>query len=116
MMVEVTEEHFEALVVAALESIPDELSAQMDNVAVVIEDLGYSANLLGLYEGVPLTGRGINYGGLVVPDRITIYRQPICRVARDEDDVVHQVTKTVIHEVGHHFGISDARLRELGWG
>jgi predicted Zn-dependent protease with MMP-like domain len=115
-MVHVTEERFEELVIAALESIPDELSARMDNVAVVIEDSGYSAHVLGLYEGVPLTGRGINYGGLAVPDRITIYRQPICRVARDEDDVVVQVTKTVIHEVGHHFGISDARLRELGWG
>jgi predicted Zn-dependent protease with MMP-like domain len=116
LMVDVSDERFEELVVAALESIPDELSSRMDNVAVVIEDLGASLQLLGLYEGVPLTGRGINYGGLAVPDRITIYRRPICRMAGDEDEVVRQVTKTVIHEVGHHFGISDARLRELGWG
>ena len=114
-MVEVTDARFEELVVAALESIPEELSARIDNVAVVIEELGASTHLLGLYEGVPLTGRGISYGGLAVPDRITIYRKPICRIADDEDDLVHHVAKTVIHEVGHHFGLSDARLRELGW-
>jgi predicted Zn-dependent protease with MMP-like domain len=72
------------------------------------------SGLLGLYQGIPLTRRS-NYGGMAMPDRITIYRQAILRRARDEDAVVEQVRRTVIHEVAHHFGISDARLRELGW-
>ena len=70
--------------------------------------------LLGLYEGVPLTERGSTYSGYL-PDRISIYRQPICAICATDDDVVRQVTITVVHEVGHHFGIDDARLTELGW-
>jgi predicted Zn-dependent protease with MMP-like domain len=86
----------------------------MDNVAVFVKDEGRSPNLLGLYEGVPLTNRG-NYGGLAMPDRISIYRLPILRRCRNEADVVRQVRITVVHEVAHHFGISDSRLHELGW-
>ena len=113
-MVDVDEDTFGRLVEEALDSIPPQLGRLMRNVAVVVEDYGGSPNLLGLYQGVPLTSRTTSYGG-VLPDRITIYRLPICRRARDVDDVVHQVQVTVVHEVAHHFGIGDERLQELGW-
>jgi predicted Zn-dependent protease with MMP-like domain len=112
-VVDVDEETFGRLVEEALDSIPPELGRVMRNVAVLVEDYGGSPNLLGLYEGVPLTARTSSYGG-VLPDRITIYRLPLCRRARDLEDVVQQVRHTVIHEVAHHFGISDERLEELG--
>ena len=70
--------------------------------------------LLGLYEGIPLTSRTTGYAG-VLPDRITIYRQAICSISQTEQEVASQVRQTVIHEVAHHFGIDDRRLRELGW-
>jgi predicted Zn-dependent protease with MMP-like domain len=122
-MREVPEERFEELVADALDSIPEELGRLMENVAVVVEDWptaeqldGRRGTLLGLYEGIDLTRRSpINYGG-VMPDRITIFRGPLCRLARDEVDLARQIRVTVIHEVGHHFGIDDARLHELGWG
>jgi predicted Zn-dependent protease with MMP-like domain len=113
-VVEVDEDTFGRLVEAALDSIPEELGRLMRNVAVVVEDYGGAPNLLGLYQGVPLTSRTTSYGG-VLPDRITIYRLPICRRARDLEDVVRQVRITVVHEVAHHFGIDDERLGELGW-
>lgn len=115
-MIDVSEERFEELVGEALDSIPDELAAQMDNVAVFVEETSGSNNLLGLYHGIPLTERSpSSYGGMVMPDRITIYRRPILRCCHTEAEVVHQVRVTVIHEVGHHFGIDDERLHELGW-
>jgi predicted Zn-dependent protease with MMP-like domain len=110
-----TEERFEELVGAALDGIPEELGRLMDNVAVFVEPRG-RWGVLGLYEGIPLTERSpTSYGGMIMPDRITIYREPILRVCRDEDEVVHQVMVTVVHEVAHHFGIDDDRLDELGW-
>src|SRR5438067_177180 len=112
--VEVDEGTFGELVEQALDSIPPELGRMMRNVAVVVEDIGSSPNLLGLYHGVPLTQRTSSYGG-VLPDRITIYRLPIIRRCRTLEDVVAQVRVTVVHEVAHHFGIDDDRLDELGW-
>jgi predicted Zn-dependent protease with MMP-like domain len=85
----------------------------MDNVIVRVSDVS-RPGLLGLYEGIPLTRRE-QYGGMAMPDRITIFRRTILEHSRDEADVVHQVRVTVVHEVAHHFGISDARLSELGW-
>lgn len=115
-MIDVDPERFEDLVGQALDLIPDELAAHMENVAVFVEDMGASPNLLGLYEGIPLTDRTpLTYGGMVMPDRITIYRKPIVWRAATEEEVVRQVRITVIHEVGHHFGIDDERLHELGW-
>ena len=113
---EVSEAEFEALVGAALDEIPPALGREMDNVAVVVEDWPpRGSRLLGLYEGVPLTQRGpIGYAG-VMPDRITIFRGPLCARARDAADLAAQVRVTVLHEVGHHFGMTDDRLRELGW-
>ena len=109
-------ERFDELVALALDEIPPELTAVMDNVVVLVEDEPPDGerNLLGLYEGTPLTERDWAYGG-VLPDRITIYRGPTLRMCEDEDEVVDEVHITVVHEVAHHFGISDARLDELGW-
>lgn len=116
-MIDVPLDRFEELVGEALDSIPDELGGYMENVAVLVEDGVRHGRLLGLYEGVPLTKRGEWYGtgGLTLPDRITIFRLPICARCRSEHEVVDQVRVTVIHEVAHHFGIGDARLKELGW-
>jgi predicted Zn-dependent protease with MMP-like domain len=112
-VIEVPPERFEQLVADALDEIPEELGRLMDNVVVQVRD-GSPAGLLGLYEGVPLTAREA-YGGFAMPDRITVYRRPICRRCDSEADVVEEVRVTVVHEVAHHFGIDDDRLDELGW-
>jgi predicted Zn-dependent protease with MMP-like domain len=112
-VIDVPLDRFEALVAEALDGIPEELARHLDNVVIVVSDEP-PGRLYGLYEGIPLTRRA-NYGGLAMPDRITIFRRTILRRAADEAAVVEQVRRTVIHEVAHHFGISDARLRELGW-
>ena len=114
-MIDVVPERFEELVAEALDSIPEELGRYMDNVAVFVEEEARGRNLFGLYQGVPLTVRDNGYAGMVMPDRITIYRKTICQAARSEREVVRQVQVTVIHEVAHHFGIDDDRLHELGW-
>ncbi len=113
-MIEVTPARFEELVADALDSIPPALGKMMDNVWVQVEDQR-RPNLLGLYEGVPLTRRDAGYAGMVMPDRITIFRRTICAICATEDQVVAQVRTTVVHEVAHHFGIDDDRLAELGW-
>jgi predicted Zn-dependent protease with MMP-like domain len=114
-MFTVSNERFEELADEALASLPAELAAMMENVAVIVEDHAEGRSLFGLYEGIPLTQRGpMSYSG-VMPDRITLYQSTICRYCDDENGVMQQVRKTVIHEVAHHFGISDPRLEELGW-
>lgn len=115
-MLDVTVDEFEVLVEEALATIPRPLKRAMRNVAIFVEDESPRGGpiLLGLYEGVPLTARGEWYAG-VQPDRITIFRLPILRICRTREDVVTEVTKTVVHEVGHHFGIDDERLHELGY-
>jgi len=112
-----TRETFEELVSQALDRIPPELTRVMDNVAVFVEDEppADDPDLLGLYEGTPLTDRGEWYAG-VLPDRISIYMGPTLRRCGTTDEVVHEVAVTVIHEIAHHFGIDDDRLHELGWG
>ncbi|WP_406437573.1 metallopeptidase family protein [Streptomyces sp. NBC_00631] len=116
-MLEMTRDRFEELVSEALDRIPPELTRVMDNVAVFVDDepSADDPELLGLYEGTPLTERGEWYAG-VLPDRITVYMGPTLRHCETPDDVVHEVAVTVVHEVAHHFGIGDARLHELGWG
>ncbi len=115
-MVDVPLEEFEVLVGEALDQIPDDLGRLMQNVVVLVEDRSPPGrNLLGLYYGVPLTERGTTYAGML-PDTITIYRLPILRMCRTREDVIDQVRITVVHEVAHHFGISDDRLDELGYG
>jgi predicted Zn-dependent protease with MMP-like domain len=116
VVIDVDEERFDELVADALDGIPDELARLIDNVAVIVEDGRPDSGLLGLYRGVPLTRRDAGYGvGLTMPDRITIYRLPICRRCSTQDEVVEQVRITVVHEIAHHFGIDDHRLAELGW-
>ncbi|MEU5307669.1 metallopeptidase family protein [Streptomyces sp. NPDC021562] len=116
-MLEMTREAFEELVSEALDRIPPELTRVMDNVAVFVEDEppADDPELLGLYEGTPLTDRGEWYAG-VLPDRVSIYMGSTLRFCETPEDVVHEVAVTVIHEIAHHFGINDERLHELGWG
>ena len=106
---------FEELVADALDEVPAELMALLDNVVVLVEDRHPDEpDLLGLYDGHALTERGWDYGG-ALPDRIMIYREAICDICETTDDVVDEVTITVVHEIAHHFGISEERLHELGW-
>jgi predicted Zn-dependent protease with MMP-like domain len=114
-MVDVPVERFEELVADALDEIPDDLWRLVDNVAVVVREGFEGSSLLGLYDGIPLTARDAAYDGMVMPDRISIFRRPILAMCADEAEVVTQVRITVIHEVAHHFGIDDDRLHELGW-
>jgi len=117
MAVQMSRERFEELVGEALDTVPDELLRLMDNVVVLVEDdpEGPERDLLGLYEGYALTSRGWDYAG-VLPDRITIYRNPTLEICESEDEVVGEVATTVVHEIAHHFGIDDDRLHGLGWG
>lgn len=112
-MVAVTRARFEEMVGAALDGLPPKLAQMMRNVVVAVED-GDNPHLLGLYEGIPLTERLSDYAA-ALPDKITIYRLAICAQCEAEQDVVDEVRTTVVHEVGHHFGIDDERLHELGW-
>ena len=109
-------ERFEQLVADALDAIPSELARLIDNVAVFVEDeADGDPDLLGVYEGVPHTERS-DYGlGFVMPDRIVVYRLPICAMCETEDEVVEEVLVTVVHELAHHFGIDDTELERLGW-
>ncbi len=111
-----SQERFEELVGEALDEVPPELMRLMDNVVILVEDESPEDDpeLLGLYEGYALTERGWSYSG-VLPDRITIYRNPILRLCDTEEDVVEEVAITVVHEIAHHFGIGDERLHALGW-
>lgn len=105
---------FEELVGQALDAVPDELWAHFDNVVVLIDDVHEEdPELLGLYEGIPLTERD-DYAG-VTPDVIRIFRQPLCAAVEDEAELVDEVYVTVVHEFAHHLGIEDDRLHELGW-
>jgi predicted Zn-dependent protease with MMP-like domain len=119
---DMSEADFEAAVSDALDQLPAEVARAMDNVAVFIDDdyvpqPGEDPDtvLLGLYEGVPLTERDSWWDAGSLPDRITIYRQPILDICSSREDVVEEVAVTVIHEIAHHFGIDDQRLHELGW-
>ncbi|MCK6209698.1 metallopeptidase family protein [Georgenia sp. EYE_87] len=116
-----TREAFEEAVSEALDLIPQELADRMDNVVVLVEDeptaeqLAGEEDLLGIYEGTPLTERDSWWAAGSLPDRITIFRGPTLRMCESEDEVVEEVAVTVVHEVAHHFGIDDDRLHELGW-
>ncbi len=124
MPLRVSPETFDELVVQALESLPEEIRAKLDNVAIMVEDYptrsqlraggaGRGRLLFGLYEGVPLTRRDSGYN-MVIPDRITLFREPILMACRTVAEVREAIAHTVLHEIAHHFGISDARLREIG--
>lgn len=115
MVIEVSRERFEELVTASFEGLPEKFRNAVENVALIVEDHAEGRRLFGLYEGIPLTRRGpLSYGG-VMPDRITIYQDTICQACNTEEELEAQVRKTVLHEIGHYFGIDDPRLAELGW-
>lgn len=118
------EKDFYDLVEGALDGLPPELAALLDNVAIVVEEWPeYSSplarnheadTLYGLYEGVPLSERTAGYYG-VLPDKITIFRGPLERDF-ERDDLQEQIRVTVVHEIAHHFGFDEERIEELGWG
>ncbi len=116
-------ERFERLVERVVEGLPEEFHARLENVDVVVEDwptqddlaslgLRHRHALLGLYQGVPLTKRGGHYG-LVPPDKITIFQKPIEAKCRDDARIMAEIGRVVRHEIAHHFGIGDRRLKEL---
>lgn len=117
-MAEMSREAFEDAVRDALDLVPAELAAQMDNVVVLVEDDAPDdePELLGLYEGVALTERDGWWAAGSLPDRITIFRNPTLAVCDTVEDVVEEVAVTVVHEIAHHFGIDEDRLHALGWG
>lgn len=111
----VSPEEFEGLVAEALDTLPAEVAGHFRNVVVVVEDEHPDdPHLLGLYEGVPLTERTYYTG--VLPDRISLYRIPLCLLADDLDHLVAEIGITVVHEFGHHMGLGEDRLHRLGWG
>jgi predicted Zn-dependent protease with MMP-like domain len=115
-MIEMTRDRFEELVAAALDDVPAELAELIDNCVVLVEDEppAHDPHLLGVYDGTPLTERDQGYT-MALPDRITIFRNPLLDMCADEDELVDEVRITVVHEIAHHFGIDDDRLHELGY-
>jgi predicted Zn-dependent protease with MMP-like domain len=116
-VVEMTREDFEDAVRDALDLIPPDLAARIDNVVVLVEDDAPADDpeLLGLYEGVALTERDGWWAAGSLPDRITIFRNPTLAFCETVEEVVEEVAVTVVHEIAHRFGIDDERLHELGW-
>lgn len=113
-------EALEAMVVEAIDGLPPALRERIDNLDIGVEETASAADtrlagagtLLGLYRGVPLTARTSGYG-LTLPDRIVIFQRPLEELATDEAHLRALVRRTVLHEIAHHFGIGDARLREI---
>ncbi len=115
-VMEMPPDRFAELVEQAFDALPEDLTGLLENVVLLIEDDAPDDDptLLGLYDGIPVTERTSAYGG-VLPDRITIYRNPTLAICDTEDDVVEEVGITVAHEIAHYFGIDDDRLHELGY-
>jgi predicted Zn-dependent protease with MMP-like domain len=115
-VIEMSRDRFEGLVGDALDQVPADLAALMDNVVVLVEDEppADDPELLGVYDGTPLTERDTHYAGML-PDRITIFRNPTLRMCDSDQQVVDEVRITVVHEIAHHFGIDDERLHDLGY-
>lgn len=106
---------FENLVADAIDALPDGLVDLLDNVVIMVDDEHPEEDLLGLYEGIPRTERE-DYGGFELPDRITLFRLPLCDMCDDLAMLTDEVMITVVHELAHHLGIDDDYLHELGWG
>ena len=118
-MVEITPEEFEGSVSAALDAVPPALMDMLDNVAFFIEDeppADQPEDLLGIYEGVPLTERDWGWGAGALPDRIILFQGPLMRFSEDREHLEEEITITVVHEIAHHFGIDEETLHALGWG
>ncbi len=117
MAVEISDDAFDELVGDALDQVPAEFLEALDNVVILVEEEpdGPEKDLLGLYEGIPLSERD-SYYGAVLPDRIFIYRGPLKRLCDSPEELVEEIGVTVVHEIAHFFGIEDDHLDELGWG
>jgi predicted Zn-dependent protease with MMP-like domain len=122
-MFELTEDEFKEVVAQAMDSLPDEFKAKLENIEVVVEDFpppevkrDFPRNrlILGLYQGVPHTRRTTHYG-LVMPDKISLYKRNIERVSASREQAYRQIRKTLLHEIGHHFSLSDEDLWDIGW-
>ncbi len=115
-MIEMSQDRFEELVSDALDTVPPELTRLIDNCVVLVEDdpPADDPELLGVYDGIPITERDSTYV-MAVPDRITIFRNPTLAMCESDEEVVEEVGITVVHEIAHHFGIDDERLHELGY-
>lgn len=123
MSYSMTPDEFETAVSDALENIPEDLLAMMDNVAVFIEDRyeprpdeDPHTSLLGLYDGVPLTERDDGWAAGAMPDRIIIFQEDTLAACSSREEVIAEVQITVVHEIAHHFGVDDETLHRLGWG
>jgi predicted Zn-dependent protease with MMP-like domain len=118
-MVDMSREQFEWCVDRALDLIPEDVADMIQNVAIIVEDeppAGSPRDLLGLYDGVPLTER-TGYAGIgALPDRIFVFMNPTLAICQTRQDVVDEVVITVVHEVAHYFGIEEGRIHDLGWG
>ncbi len=114
---EMSREEFEEAVGDALDLVPEAFMDQLDNVVFLVEDEPppEDPELLGIYDGIPLTERDLHWGGHL-PDRITIFRGPLVRMCEDREELLDEIAVTVVHEIAHHFGIDDDTLHELGWG
>ena len=122
-MFELSDEEFRQVVEEAVEALPDEFKSKLDNVDVVAEDYPppevrsrtpRGVLVLGLYQGVPQKRRTTGYG-LVLPDKISLYKKNIESICTTRDQVYRQIRKTLLHEIGHHFSLDDKELRDIGW-
>ena len=116
-MIAMSAEEFEGAVADALDGIPAELMAHLDNVAFFVEDEPPQEDpeLLGVYEGVALTERDSGWGTFTLPDRIVLFRGPLTRMCQTREELLDEIEITVVHEIAHHFGIDDEHLHALGW-
>jgi len=115
-MVEISDADFEAMVAEEYEALPEDMVRGLENVAILIanQPAGERPRLFGLYSGRPLKTRGV-YGYGELPDRITLFKNNMQEHSPDLDALRVRVRITLVHEIGHYFGLDDARLRELGW-
>ncbi len=120
-MAPVNDHQFDQIVEEAIAGLPDWVHAALDNIVIVVDDYPtreqdpHGEGLLGLYEGISLAERGMDYFG-VMPDTITIFRRPHLALGLGRHALADEIRTTVVHEVAHHLGIDDERLHELGWG
>ena len=123
-MIHVSEADFDRAVQAALDAVPDEFRPHLENVVVevrrrpdaaLLADYEETDDLLGLYVGVPLEDKGPLHAGSALPDRILLFRDNLCALCRTWEELVHEIRVTVLHEIGHHFGLDEDRLAELGY-
>ena len=125
-MMKLNRKRFEEIVAEALDELPEDIGEALSNVYVVVEqwpseeiigemNLRSKHELLALYQGIPLTERNTSYGGAVLPDRITIFQGPLQTMCDSLPELMDEIKRAVVHELAHHFGIDDERLRELGY-